>query len=173
MDPRTGMASGEAAIGGTEAFEAFFDAHRVRLFRTLALVTGDLAEAEELMQEAFAKVWERWDRVRAVPDPPGYLYRTAFNLSRNRIRSAVRARRRSPRAVGDVDPFAAADARADVWAALRVLTPRQRSAVVLTELLEMSSEEAGRVLGVRPGTVRALSSQARSRLREALGDLDE
>jgi DNA-directed RNA polymerase specialized sigma24 family protein len=51
---------------------------------------------------------------------------------------------------------------------LAELSPRQRAAIVLTELLGYSSEAAGKVLGVRPVTVRALASQGRSAMRRTL-----
>src|SRR5439155_18445934 len=76
-------------VSGPSSFEAFFDAEHVKLFGTLCVVTGDVAEAEDLMQEAFVRVWERWERVSRHPDPAGYLYRTAFNIQRNRYRRAV------------------------------------------------------------------------------------
>ena len=63
------------------------------------------------------------------------------------------------------DVFEAVDARLVVAGALKELTPRQRAAVVLTELLGFTAEDAGRELGIRAATVRALSFQARSALR--------
>ena len=59
------------------AFEDLFEAEHARLFRALLLVTHDSGEAEDLMQDAFVRVWERWDRVATVDDPVGYLFRTA------------------------------------------------------------------------------------------------
>ena len=53
----------EATAPGAEGFEAFFEAHRRRLYGALTLVTGNRFEAEEIMQDAFLRVWERWDRV--------------------------------------------------------------------------------------------------------------
>ena len=73
------------------AFEAFFGAERVRLFRALYLLTGNTEEAEEVLQEAFIAIWERWDRVGAMADPTGYLYRTAMNRWRRATRSARRS----------------------------------------------------------------------------------
>lgn len=59
-----------------------------------------------------------------------------------------------------------------VGEALGHLTPRQRAAIVLTELMGLSSEETGKILGIRPVTARVLASQARASLRERLGDAD-
>jgi RNA polymerase sigma-70 factor (ECF subfamily) len=155
--------------GPSEAasFEAFFEAEHARLFGTLCLVTGDAREAEDVMQEAFLKLWERWDRVSTLDDPPAYLYRTAFNVFRSRRRRVVQAARRL--AVREPeDPFAAVDAHQAVVAALRTLTPRRRAAVVLTDLMGLSSGEAAAALRVRPATVRVLASQGRAAMREML-----
>jgi RNA polymerase sigma-70 factor (ECF subfamily) len=154
------------------SFEAFFSSAHARLFGTLCVVTADAGEAEELMQEAFVRVWERWDRVRFHPDPAGYLYLTAFNVHRDRMRRLRRAARLMVSPVEAEDVFARVDERADVLDALRRLSARQRAALVLTELLDMSSEQAGRVLGVRAVTVRVLASQGRAALREALEGSD-
>ena len=64
-------------------FAEFFERHHVRLYRAMWLVTRNRHEAEELMQDAFVRLWERWDRVRSLPDPEGYLYRTALNWPRD------------------------------------------------------------------------------------------
>jgi RNA polymerase sigma-70 factor, ECF subfamily len=156
----------------TESFEGFFEAHHARLYGTLCLITSDRAEAEDIMQEAFLKLWERWDRVREHPDPGGYLYLTAFNLFRSRLRRAARAARRALTGSPD-DPLAEVDARESLAAGLRALTPRQRAAIVLLDLLDFSSEEAGRALGVRPVTVRVLASQGRAALRDTIGRDDD
>ncbi|HEY5859013.1 MAG TPA: sigma factor, partial [Actinomycetota bacterium] len=69
-------------------FEDFFKAEQHRLFGALCLLTHDRIEAEEIGQEAFVRVWERWDRVGVMADPTGYLYRVAMNLFRSRYRRA-------------------------------------------------------------------------------------
>jgi RNA polymerase sigma-70 factor, ECF subfamily len=155
------------------SFEVFFDTERARLFGTLCLVTGDRGEAEELMQEAFVRVWERWDQVRAHPDPSGYLYRTAFNVYRDRSRRALHAVRRLIAPAPTDDAFARIDEREDLLVALRTLSPRQRAALVLTELLELSSTEAAKLLKVRPVTIRVLASQGRAALRHELEGFDD
>ena len=149
-------------------FESFFEGERTRLLRALFLLTGNAQEAEELMQDAFLAVWERWDRVRAMDDPTGYLYRTAMNRHRSKVRRVTRAARRLVGAAEMGDAFAAADERDAVARALAALTPRQRAAVVLTELLGYGSDEAGAILGVQPVTVRVLASQGRTAMKEVL-----
>jgi RNA polymerase sigma-70 factor (ECF subfamily) len=153
---------------GEPDFEEFFEATHRRLFGTLCLVTGDRAEAEEIVQDAYLRVWERWHRVRRSDDPAAYLFRTAFNLFKNRIRRAARAARRVMGGATPVDPFAQIEEREDLMTALRTLTPRQRAAVVLTDLLDYPSQEAGAILGVRASTVRVLAAQARAAMRPSL-----
>jgi RNA polymerase sigma-70 factor (ECF subfamily) len=146
------------------AFEDFFEAERPRLFRALLLVTHDSAQAEDLMQEAFVRVWERWSRVALLEDPVGYLFKTALNLHRSALRRALTAAKRTLRPPDARDPFDEVATRDEAIRSLVALTPRQRAAVVVTELLGYSSEEASEILGVRPGTVRTLTSQARAAL---------
>jgi RNA polymerase sigma-70 factor (ECF subfamily) len=167
-----GLEAEERIASEVGSFEAFFEAHHARLYGTLCLVTSDRAEAEDIMQDAFLKLWERWDRVRAHPDPGGYLYLTAFNLFRSRLRRAARAARRALTGSAP-DPLAEVDARESLAAGLRTLTPRQRAAIVLLELLDFTSEEAARALGVRPVTVRVLASQGRAALRDTIGRDDD
>lgn len=165
----------EMATGSRErlliplAFEEFFENERARLFRALLLITHDSTEAEDLMQEAFVRVWERWDRVGRIEEPAGYLFRTAMNLHRSALRRAMTAARRTLRAPLGADPFDEVAAHDEAVRALGALTPRQRAAVVVTELLGYSSEEAGSILGIRAGTVRTLTSQARAALLEWRG----
>lgn len=156
------------------AFEEFFEAERRRLFRALFVITGSAAEADELTQDAFLKVWERWDRVRAMENPVGFLFRIGLNASRSRARRAVLGARQ---ALGfgrdDDDPYLAADARDAVIREVRRLTPRQREALVLVDLLDLASVDAGELMGVTDSTVRNLVAQAHAAMRRAMEDGDD
>jgi DNA-directed RNA polymerase specialized sigma24 family protein len=77
---------GAAESGVAASFEEFFDAEGPRLFGALVLMSGSRAEAEEIVQDAFLKVWERWDRISTMRSPAGFLYRTSLNLYRSRLR---------------------------------------------------------------------------------------
>jgi RNA polymerase sigma-70 factor, ECF subfamily len=153
------------------SFEVFFASEHARLFGALCLVTGDRSEAEEIMQDAFLRLWERWDRVAEVDDPSAYLFRTAMNVFRNRYRRAALALRRTISIASTEDALATVEDRDAVVRALRDLTPDQRAAVVLTGYVGLTSEEAGRVLGMRASTVRTLATRARAAIREKAGDL--
>jgi len=155
-------------LEASRSFETFYDAESRTLFRRLWLVTGNRGEAEELMQDAFLKVWERWEQVGAMEDPVGYLYRTAMNLFRKRYRRALLAIRRTIGLAPSRDDFADADDRDSVRRVLSTLPPRQRAALVLTELLGFSPDDAGRALGVQASTIRSLSHQGRASFRKAM-----
>jgi DNA-directed RNA polymerase specialized sigma24 family protein len=75
---------------------------------------GNRAEAEELAQDAFLKVWERWDRVADMEEPVGYLYRTAMNLFRKRYRRVGVALRKTVSVELREDEFATAEDRSVV-----------------------------------------------------------
>ncbi len=170
QEPASAVSEPEAPArsSGPASFEDFFRGEHARLLRALYLVTGNAQEAEEVMQDAFLALWERWDRVGAMDEPTGYLFRTAMNRHRSGLRRAARAARRVIGAADGGDAFAQADERDAVARALGALPRRQRSAVVLTELLGYGSEEAGEILGVKAVTVRALASQGRAAMRPSL-----
>ena len=153
------------------SFEEFYEAHHRRLFVSLCLVTGDRQEAEEVMQEAFVRLLERWDRLPAMEDPSGYLFRVSMNVFRNRYRRTKLALRRTMTPGPATDDLAAVEGRDAIVRALRTLTPQQRQAAVLTWLLGYSSEEAGRMLGIRASTVRVLTARARAAMKEKADEL--
>jgi RNA polymerase sigma factor (sigma-70 family) len=155
---------------GVGDFEVFFLEHNVRLYRALWLVTRNRHEAEEITQDAFLRVWERWSKVSRVPDPAGYLYRTAMNVFRSRARRAAVAVRKTVRAIPPDDLLEAVEGRDAIVRAMASLTPRQRAAVVLTDVLGLTSEEAAEALGVKAVTVRVLASRGREALRGTMGE---
>jgi RNA polymerase sigma factor (sigma-70 family) len=163
-------ARGQASDAG--GFAAFFAEHHGGLFRALWLLTRDRHEAEEVAQEAFLRLWERWDRVSAGPDPAAYLYRTAMNHWRSRLRRIAVAARRVVHQPWRDDGIEGVDARDVVVRALAGLPPRQRAAVVLVDVLDLTSERAGAVLGIRPVTVRVLAARGRATLANEMGALD-
>jgi len=157
----------EAPLDEAEpSFEEFYEATFRRLFTALCLIAGDRHEAEEIAQDAFVRVFERWERVGVLDDPTGYVFRVAMNLFRSRYRRAVLAMRRelliAPAASADL---AAVETRDEVVRLLQRLDRRQRAAVVLTSILDYSAEEAGRMLGLRPSSVRSLTTRARARMK--------
>ncbi len=151
-------------------FEDFFRREYPNLVRSLYLLTTSLPEADELAQEAMARAFERWDRVRAMESPGGYVHQTAVNLNRKRLRHLrVRARRVTTPPVSKDEPEIAM-LSADLGDALRSLPLGQREAFLLVEWLGLSSDEAGRVLGIEGSSVRSRVHRARAVLRDRLSN---
>jgi RNA polymerase sigma-70 factor, ECF subfamily len=157
-------------VGAT--FDTFVADQHERLYKALYFVTGSREDAEDLSQEAFMRLWERWHRINEIDDPTGYLFRVALNGHRMRRRRAAIALRRLVPAPESRDAFQEAEMRADVRSLLLGLTPRQRAALLLVDLLGYPSEQAARILRVRPSTVRNLASQGRHALRSTEGGRD-
>jgi RNA polymerase sigma-70 factor (ECF subfamily) len=155
----------EGPVADPSDFESFFEEHRSKVFGAMCLVTGNRQEAEEITQDAFLRLWERWDRVAHLEDPTGFLFKTAMNVFRNRARRASIAARRSLGITDDGDDLAAIEDRDEVIRLMRPLTAHQRAALVLTGYLGYSSEEAAQILGVRASTVRALATKGRATAR--------
>lgn len=150
-------------------FEEFFEAEYTHLCEALYLLTGDPFEAEDVAQEAMTRVLERWERIRLMDSPTGYVYRTAMNLNRHRIRRiAVRARR-----VFDAEPSrdhsSTVGDQQDVRRALAEISPREREALVLVDWLQMTAVEAATVLGIKASSVRVRLHRGRANLRAQLG----
>jgi RNA polymerase sigma-70 factor, ECF subfamily len=146
-------------------FSVFFSNESGNLFEALYFVTGNRADAAELMQDAFLKLWERWDSIDRIDDPTGYLFRVALNDFRMRSRAARRAARRLVRVESAHDPFDEIELREDVRRLLLGLAPRQRAALILLDMYGYGSKEAARIMGIRRSTVRALATKGRAVLR--------
>lgn len=168
MDSRVDVTF-EVESSEAATFESLFAEEGDRLFSSLWLITRDRHEAEDVAQDAFVKVWERWERRGAPDDPTAYLFRTAMNILRNRRRRAAVAVRHAVSRSESKNELEAVEARDVVMRALGALTPSQRAALVLMDLLDLSSDEASRALGVRPSTVRVLAARGRATLSAQIG----
>jgi RNA polymerase sigma-70 factor (ECF subfamily) len=153
-----------------ESFESFVLENHARLYGALCLLTKNRDEAEEIAQEAFVRILERWDRVRIVEDPTGYLFRTAMNVFRKRARRAIVAVRRAV-TVAPADDFVEQIVASDLLVrAIAELPTDQRAALIVTSFLGYSSDDAAGMLGARPSTIRARATRARATLRDAIGE---
>jgi len=153
-------------------FEAFFAETHRSARAAVWLIVRDTHEAEEVVQDAFVRVWERWARVAVMEDPEGYLYRTAMNVLRSRRRRAAVALRHLVRPGRPDDTLEAVERREVLVRALSSLTRRERAAVVLMDLLDLTSEEAGAALGIKAATVRVLAARGRERMQREANDDD-
>jgi RNA polymerase sigma factor (sigma-70 family) len=155
-----------------DSFVSFFEAEYDGLYRAMLLMAGSRSEADEIAQEAMARVYERWDRVSDMASPAGYAYTIAFNLNRRRLRHLIIRRRQVTHEPEPTSLIDAIDAGRDVRAALLRLPLPLREAVVLTSWLELSAEESGGILGIEAVSVRGRLHRARQLLRELLEEID-
>lgn len=151
-------------------FEEFFRAAYPGLVRAFYVLTADRAEAEELAQEAMARAYERWERVGAMESPVGYLYRTGVNLNRHRLRHLTVRARGLLAVTRDAQNEPAAGVQQEIAEAIASLSRGQREAFMLVEWLGLNAEEAGRVLGIAPASVRSRVHRAKAALRARLSD---
>jgi RNA polymerase sigma-70 factor (ECF subfamily) len=105
-----------------------------------------------------------------MEDPTGYLYRTAMNLFRSRRRRTAVAVRRAVRPIVQTDELARVEGTDAAVRVLAKLSPRERAAVVLVDVLGLTSEEAADPLGVKASTVRVLLARGRAGLRKEWAD---
>ncbi len=150
-----------------------------KLPRVLSLarrMLGDLAEAEDVAQEAFLKVWKfapRWRPGQAKFDT--WLHRVTLNLCYDRLRRPSRA---SGDDSGGIDPgpgpdrgLLASDVGRRVDLALAALPARQREAIALCHYQELTNGEAAAIMGVSVEAMESLLSRARRSLRFSLADM--
>ena len=154
------------------AFVDFVAARGPALLRVAYALTGDQHAAEDLVQGALAKAFVRWRSIRGDAEP--YVRRTIYHDSVSRWRRRGRGAEVSVARVPDVDHAAnmtdGMDLRLALRDALLTLPVRQRAALVLRYLEDLSLEEAAEVLGCRPGTVASQASRALAKLRALIGN---
>jgi len=155
--------------GGT--FEEFYAATADRLVARVYLVTGDVEEARDCVQEAFARAWVRWDRIaQETGDPTAWVYTVGYRIAVSRFRRLL-ARDRALRRVGAPDPLPGPGP--DVVAvrdALATLPQGQRAALVLHYFEGLTVDAAARVLRVTPSAVKARLARGRAALEPLLAD---
>jgi len=132
------------------------------------MLTGDRQDAQELVQEVFLRAWRSWSRLALLDGQEAWLRRVLYNLAIGRWRKlSLRVRRQSLASSPGVSQAAGAE-RLDVMQALVSLPPRQREALVLVAVLDLTTEQAARQMNAAEGTVRVWVSRARSKLERLL-----
>jgi RNA polymerase sigma-70 factor (ECF subfamily) len=142
-------------------FDAFYAGHVRRLTGQMYAMTGSHAEAEDLVQEAFARAWQRWEKVSGYADPEAWVRTVACRLRVSAWRKTVNRltahhRHGPPEEIPGADPDYVA-----IIAALRRIPYEQRRAIVLHHLVGLSVEETARETGVPTGTVKARLARGR------------
>jgi len=161
-------------------FERFVTDSTGQLLRSAYLMTSDLAEAEDLVQETLLRVARRWTKVRAMEHPAAYARRILVNLvldgagqrARHTGELAASARpglpdwadARAERDLRDVDT------QEELLRALGMLPARQRAVIVLRYWEDLPEAEVAAILGCSVGTVKSTASRGLARLRAAVAD---
>ncbi|SCG80737.1 RNA polymerase sigma-70 factor, ECF subfamily [Micromonospora echinaurantiaca] len=153
-------------------FDDFYHAHFRGLVVQLRAYTGDPGQAQDLVQEAFCRAFARWDRLAGYDDPLAWIRRVAWNLAHSRWRrlrtaQAFLHRQREVHVAGPNPDRVALDA------ALALLPPRQRRAVVLHYLADLSVAEIAAQERVAEGTVKSWLHRGRAALAASLRDTEE
>jgi RNA polymerase sigma factor (sigma-70 family) len=134
-------------------------------YRAGYAVLGRRAEAEDCAQEAMARALARWSRV--ADHAAAWVARVATNLALDRVRRIDRQRRHEVRPEAVDDPVALR--RHDLVRALQALPARQREAVVLRYIVDLSEHETARAMSCAVGTVKSSAARGLERLRTTLG----
>jgi RNA polymerase sigma-70 factor (ECF subfamily) len=140
-----------------------------RLVAAVALVSGSRPAAEDAVQEALLRAWERSERGEQIDSLPAWVTTVSLNLARSGLRRVLAERRARARLGGTSSGELEEADRLDLERALAALPRRQREAVVLRYYLGMDTREVARVLRVGEGTVKSTLFRARAALARALG----
>jgi len=156
------------------AFDEFYESYFDRVGRALVLAGADRDLARDAAQEAFARALRRWRKVREMDRPDGWVYVVAMNQLRDHWRRSERRRERAPE-LGDgaTDNTHAVATRLSVRDAIATLPARQRQAVVLRYLADLSLADVADAMGCATGTVKATLHQAMQSMRLELDDSEE
>jgi RNA polymerase sigma-70 factor, ECF subfamily len=150
------------------AIREFLHTSYPRLVAAVALANGSRPAAEDAVQEALLRAWERSERGESIESLDAWVTTVSMNLARSGLRR-VMAERRARSRLRDVQPRGGLGAeRIDVEWALARLPRRQREAVVCRYYLGMDTKEMAKVLKTSEGTVKSTLFRARAALAEAL-----
>ena len=155
-------------------FREFLAKDYGRLVAAVALVSGSRPAAEDAVQEALVRAWERTTKGEAIDSLGAWVATVALNVSRSGVRRKM-AERRARQRLG-VSPVATRERSdgdvIDVERAVAELPRRQREVVVLRYLLDLNTAETASTLRINEGTVKSELSRARAALAQRLGSMN-
>jgi RNA polymerase sigma-70 factor (sigma-E family) len=169
MEPKLMAAPGPARPRDADAratITVLYQVHAVGLIRLAVVMLGDRTAAEDVVQDAFAGLYRRWNHVSDKDRALGYVRTSVLNGCRTRLRARVRDQRLAAASPATLAAASAEQAvligeeHAAVLAALRRLPDRQREALVLRFYLDMSETEIAASMGIGRGTVKSTTSRA-------------
>lgn len=156
---------------GGLGFETWYREAHPRLVGALCWVAGDIDQARDAVDEACVRAVSQWKRVRRMESPTGWTYQVALNAWRRTQRRRALERRLLRR--GEPIALAVPGPAGETWDVVQTLPLRERTAVALRHVGQLTEREIGEVMGVRRSTVSVLLSRAYTKLQSQLGeDLD-
>jgi RNA polymerase sigma-70 factor (ECF subfamily) len=146
-------------------FGANLEANYPRLVAQLCMITLNPGEAQDLVQESYARAWQRWSDIRDLPDPTGWVRQMAVRSSNRRWRRLLTklGRGRSTAEAPSEDPQ-----HAVVLNALRHIPPYRRRALVLGDVAQLPLDEIAEIEGIGPDVAEARLTHARRELNELM-----
>ena len=154
-------------------FDEFYAASFHRLVGQLYAMTGSLAEAEDSVQEAFARAWQRWSSVRDYGDPEAWVRTVAHHVSVSAWRKAANRLTAHRRAEESLKVPGMSPDRLALMRALRAIPADQRQAIVLHHLVGLSVDEIARETGAPAGTVKSRLARGRRALAPHVSEFAE
>jgi RNA polymerase sigma-70 factor (sigma-E family) len=174
VDGGQGGAGVTAGAPGQEPvpFDDWVEVRGPALLRLAYTLTGNAADAEDVVQEALARALPRWGRISRVDNVDAYVRRMVVNAHTSWWRRF--RRRESPvekvRDAESAPPGLPLDERARLWAACQSLPESQRTAIVLRYYEQLEYAEIAELTGIREGSVRARVSRGLATLRQSFGE---
>jgi len=157
-------------VKDAEGFDAFYAGTNRRLLHQMYAMTGNLADAQELVQEAYARAWQRWSTVSTYDDPQAWVRTVAWRLAASRWRRTKTAMAAMVRHGPPADTPEPSIDNVALVAALRQIPEAQRRAIVLHHLSGLSVAEVAHETHSPEGTVKARLARGRAALAELLAD---
>jgi RNA polymerase sigma-70 factor (sigma-E family) len=145
----------------TAEFDAFYAASAGRVVGHVYALTGNRAEAEDAVAEAFTRAWQRWHTVREADSPEAWVRRVASRIAVSSWRKTVNRLRAHHRASSVADVPGLSEDHVALVGALQRLSPNQRRAIVLHYLADLSVTEISAEMGAPTGTVKAHLARGR------------
>ena len=161
--------------GAALSVSELFRDHHLELVRLALVMVGDLATAEDIVQDCFERLHRRWHVIREPSRALAYVRSSVLNGCRSAHRRSAVFRRYGPRLaqLADAtvpDAGAATADRGQLVAALRQLPRRQREVLVLRYYADLSMDEIAETLGISPGNARACASRGLAALAALIGE---
>jgi RNA polymerase sigma factor (sigma-70 family) len=147
-----------------DAFQRAAEELWTPVYRFALAITNDLAEADDVAQEAFVRLWRRRSSVDWEEPILGWLLVTARRVAFDRFRQLARAVRLGGFSASAMIDSSVVDRFVDLRASLARLTPSERTAILLSATEGWTTDEIAAALAISPGAVRAAASRGRAKL---------